>query len=75
MLIFPTVCTTEIVHALTCCTHIFLVYIHCAYTSRILMRVTHMHGSRVSAVRMSSSLCHLTLSLLMFSPVLAPAVP
>ena len=34
------------------------------------MRVTHMHGSRVSAVRMSSSLCHLTFSLLMFHPSL-----
>ena len=37
------------VHTLTCCTHFFVRYIHCAYTS-------HMHGSRVSAVRMSSSL-------------------
>ena len=52
------------------CTHThllhahFLVYIHCAYTSHILMRVTHTHGSRVSAARMSSSLCHLTFSLL-----------
>ena len=34
------------------------------------MRVTHMHGSRVSAVRMSSSLCHLTFTLLMFHPSL-----
>ena len=52
------------VHTLTSCTHIFLVYIHCACTSHILVRVTHMHGSRVSAARMSSSLCHLTFSLL-----------
>ena len=34
------------------------------------MRVTHMHGSRVSAVRMSSSLCHLIFSLLVFHPFL-----
>ena len=34
------------------------------------MRVTHMHGSSVSAERMSSSLCHLTFSLLMFHPSL-----
>ena len=65
-----TVCATGDVHTLTCCTHIFLVYVHCAYTSHILVRVTHMHGSRVSAVRMSSSLCHLTFSLLMFHPSL-----
>ena len=58
------------VHTLTCCTHIFVVYIHCAYTSHILMRVAHMHGSRVSAVRMSSSLCHLTFSFLMLHPSL-----
>ena len=62
--------TIQKVHTLTCCTHIFLVYIQCAYTSHILMRFTHMHGSRVSAVRMSSSLCHLTFSLLMFHPSL-----
>ena len=43
----------------------FLQHWHCAYTTHILMRVTHMHGSRVSAVRMSSSLCHLTFSFLM----------
>ena len=29
-----------------------------------------MHGSRVSAVRMSSSLCHLTFSIFMFHPSL-----
>ena len=58
------------VHTLTCCTHIFLVYIRCAYTWHILVRVTHMHGSRVSALRMSSSLCHLTFSLRMFHPSL-----
>ena len=63
-----TVVRRVVLHTLTCCTHIFLVYIHCAYTSHILMRVTHMHGSRVSAVRMSSSPCHLTFSLLMFHP-------
>ena len=57
---------------LTCCTRIFLVYVHCAYNSHTLMRVTHMLGSRVSAVRMSSSLCHLTFSLLMFHPSLLP---
>ena len=34
------------------------------------MRVTHMHGSSVSAVRVSSSLYHLTFSLLMFHPSL-----
>ena len=57
------------------CTHThllhvhFLVYIHGAYTSHILMRVTHMHGSRVSAVRMSF-LPWLTFSLLMFHPFL-----
>ena len=64
------VCATERVHTLTCCTHIFLVHIHCAYTSHIHMRVTHMHGSRVLAVRMSSSLCDLIFSLLMFHPSL-----
>ena len=53
------VCATEGVHTLTCCTHIFLVHTHCAYTSHILMCVTHMHGSKVLAVRMSSSLCDL----------------
>ena len=55
-------------HTLTCCTHIFLVYTHCAYTSHTRMRVTHMHGSRVCAVRMSSSLFHLAFYLLMFRP-------
>ena len=55
------------VQTLIYCTHIFLVYFYCAY---ILMRVTHMHGSSVSAVRKSSSLCHLTFSLLMFHPSL-----
>ena len=65
-----TVCATEGVHTLACCTRIYLVYMHCAYTSHILMRVTYMHGSRVSAVGMSSSLCHLTFSLLMFHPSL-----
>ena len=65
-----TVCATVSGHTLTCCTHIFLVYTHCAYISHILVRVTHMHDSRVSAVRMSSSLCHLTFSLLMFHPSL-----
>ena len=64
------VCATVSGHTLTCCTHIFLVYTHCAYISHILVRVTHMHDSRVSAVRMSSSLCHLTFSLLMFHPSL-----
>ena len=34
------------------------------------MRITRMHGSRVSAVLMSSFLCHLTFSLLMFHPSL-----
>ena len=63
-------CRHSPVHTLTCCTHIFLVYIHCAHTSHILMRVTHMHGSRVSAVRMSSSLCHLAFSHLMCHPSL-----
>ena len=57
------------VYTLTCCTHIFLEYTHCAYTSHILMLVTHMHGSRCAA-RMSSSLCHLILSLLTFHPSL-----
>ena len=42
----PVLPHSGIEHTLTCCTHIFLVYIHCAYTSHILMRVTHMHGSR-----------------------------
>ena len=55
---------------LTWRTQIFVQHWHCAYTSHILKRVTHMHGSRVSAVRMSSSLCHLTFSLLMFHPSL-----
>ena len=64
------VCATGCVHTLTCCTHFFLVYIHCEYTSHIIVRVTHMHGSRVSAVRMSSSLCLLTFSLLMCHPSL-----
>ena len=58
------------VHTLMCCTQIFLVYMHCAYTSHSIMSVTHMHGSRVSAVRMSSSLFHFAFSLLMFRPFL-----
>ena len=40
------------------------------HTSLILMCVTHVHGPRVSAVRMSSSLCHLIFSLLIFHPSL-----
>ena len=55
------------VYTLTCCTHIFLLYIHCACTSRILM---HIHAWLKIAVRMSSSLFHLTFSLLMFHPSL-----
>ena len=70
-----TVCATVSGHTLTCCTHIFW----CTHTARTLRTFlcvfTHMHDSRVSAVRMSSSLCHLTFSLLMFHPSLAPAVP
>ena len=53
------------VYTLTCCTHIFLLYIHCACTSHILM---HNHARLKVAVRMSSSLFHLTFSLLMFHP-------
>ena len=65
-----TVCVTGSVHALTCCTHICLVYIHCAYTSHILMRVTHMHGSRVPK-RFIACVSHLSISpspFLMFHP-------
>ena len=66
-----TVCATGGVHTLTCCTLMFfLLHTHSVHTSHILMRVAHMHGSRVSAVRMSSSLCHLTFSLLVFHPSL-----
>ena len=62
------VCDGECTHTHLLHVH-FLVYIHCAYTSHILMRVTHMHGSRVSAVRMSC-LPWLNFSLLMFHPSL-----
>ena len=48
------------------CTHTHLLHVHFLV---ILMRVTHMHGSRVSAVRMSF-LPWLTFSLLMFHPSL-----
>ena len=33
---YQQLCVRRGVHALTCCTHIFLVYIHCAYISHIL---------------------------------------
>ena len=69
-----TVCATGSVHTLTCCKHIFLQHWHCAYTSHILKRVTHIHGSRVSALHM----CHTSPSRLLpsdDSPVFAPAVP
>ena len=62
------VCDGQCTHTHLLHVHL-LVYIHCAYTSHILMRVTHMHGSRVSAVRMSC-LPWLTFSLLMFHPSL-----
>ena len=48
----------------------------CTYTARTLrtflcvLHTCKAQGSRVSAVRMSSSLCHLTFSLLMFHPSL-----
>ena len=45
----------------------------CTYTvrtPRTFLCVLHTHVSRVSAVRMSSSLCHLTFSLFMFHPSL-----
>ena len=51
---------------------VFLVYIHCAYTSHTFLRVTHTHGSRlkytnVGPARMSFLFC-LTVYLLMFHP-------
>ena len=64
-----TVCVTGCVHALTCCMHIFLVYIHCAHTS-LLMPVAHMHGSRVPK-RFIACVSHLSISpspFLMFHP-------
>ena len=60
------------VHTLTCCTHIFLVYIHCAYTSHILHACDTHAWLMLFAVRMSSLLTHLLLSHV--SPVFAPAV-
>ena len=64
------------VFRLTCCTHTFLVYIHCAYTSHILMRVTHMHGSRLTGVCSAHVVISPSSHRLPFhvSPVLAPAV-
>ena len=70
-----TVCATGDEHTLTCCTHIFLVYIHCAYTSDILMRVTHkcwLKGVCSTHVVISLSSHFLPSHV---SPVLAPAVP
>ena len=60
------VCATGCAHTLTCCTHIFsgvhTLRVHFAHSYACC---AHMHGSRVSAVRMSSCLSHVP-------PVLAP---
>ena len=66
-----TVCATGDEHTLTCCTHTFFWCKYTARTLRIFLCVLHTNaGSRVSAVGMSSSLCHLIFSLLMFHPSL-----
>ena len=68
-----TVCATGCVHTLTCCTHIYLVYIQCAYTSHIVMRATHAWLKGVCSAHVVISLSsHLLPSHV--SPVLAPAV-
>ena len=69
------VCATEA--QFTICTHIFVVFVHCAYTSHILMRVTHMHGSRLKGVCSAHVVISLSSHLLPshVSPVFAPAFP
>ena len=68
------VCTTVCEHTLTCCTHIFLLYIHCAHTSHIL-DACHTHAWLKGAKKLLCT-CVIPLhvafsSLIHFSPISA----